>query len=189
FQLMVHSLEQCRLLEEELDGARIPAPLTLWLKLDSGMGRLGLAPAEYAEAWRRLAAKPWVARVVMATHLANASLPEDPLTGRQLEVFEGVRRQLPETSTSIASSAGLLSEPPLTSDLVRPGIMLYGSSPFPFSEVSLCAERLGLQPAMTLQSKLIAVKALRAGENVGYCSQFICPQDMTVGIVAVGYAD
>src|SRR5690554_1690437 len=159
FQLMVHSLEQCRLLEEELDGARLPAPLTLWLKMDSGMGRLGIAPADYAEAWRKLAAKPWAAQVVVASHLANASLPYDPLNAQQLERFEAARRALPQAPASLASSAGLLTEPPLLSDFVRPGIMLYGSSPFPFSDASLRAERLDLRPVMTLRSQLIAVKA------------------------------
>lgn len=189
FQLLVHSLEQLALLEEELDGRSLKSPLTLWLKMDSGMGRLGIPAADYLEAYRKLAAKPWASRVIMTTHLANASLPDDPLTAAQLQVFEAARVHLPDAPTSVASSAGILATPPIASGFVRPGIMLYGSSPYPFARPELRAERFDLQPVMTLQSKLIAVKALKAGENVGYCSQFVCPQDMTVGIVALGYAD
>src|SRR5690606_36193269 len=156
FQLMVHSLEQLTLLEEELDGFPMPAPLTFWLKLDSGMGRLGIAPADYPRAWRALAAKPWTERVVMTTHLANASLPQDPLTESQAATFTSLRGELPAALTSMASSAGLLAHPPLAGGFARPRIMLYGSSPFPFKSPALRAEPFGLQPVMALQSKLIA---------------------------------
>lgn len=189
FQLLVHSTAQLALLEEELDPLPLEEPLTLWLKMDSGMGRLGISPADYPAAFRRLAAKPWAGRVVMMTHLANASLPEDPLNHAQLGAFDAARGALDQPPASVASSAGILGQPARAGDFVRPGIMLYGSSPYSFAIPELRAERFGLRPVMSLHSKLISVKALKAGENVGYCSQFICPTDMTVGIVALGYAD
>ena len=187
FQLVVHSLEQLIELEQELDPVRLEQPLTVWLKMDSGMGRLGILQADYARAWQALKGKAWAAEPVMMTHLANSSMPGSELTVRQLQTFEALRRELRPELTSIPSSSGLLGG--ISSEWVRPGIMLYGSSPFPFHHAGLRAEALGLKPVMTLESKLIALKQLKAGDNVGYCSQFVCPKDMKVGIAAAGYAD
>jgi len=191
FQLVVHSPEQLTTLDEILSGMSVKNPLTLWLKMDSGMGRLGMTPASYATTWRALKARPYVKDVIMMTHLANSSIPESPLNIQQLQSFRYVEKQLAADKpvTSIPSSSGILSDLETASDWARPGIMLYGSSPFDWQREDLRREAFDLRAVMTLQARMIAVKDLVAGDNVGYCSQFICPHDMRVGIVSIGYAD
>jgi alanine racemase len=155
------------------------------------MGRLGIGASGYAATWRALKARPYVGDVVMITHLANASLPDSQLNIQQLQSFRYVEEQLAADKpvTSIPSSAGILSGLETTSAWARPGIMLYGSSPFDWQREDLRREAFNLKAVMTLQAQVIAVKALKAGDNIGYCSQFICPHDMRVGIVSIGYAD
>jgi len=190
FQLVVHSTSQLATIDDTLSKLALKAPLTLWLKMDSGMGRLGLSPQDYALAYQALQNRPYIDSVVMMTHLANSSMPESMLNTRQLQEFRQQEALLQgKCVTSIPSSSGILSELPVDCDWARPGIMLYGSSPFNFSEAHLRREQFGLQAVMTLQARIIAIKALKKGDNVGYCSQFICPQDMTVGIASIGYAD
>lgn len=191
FQLVVHSADQLALIDETLSGITLKQPLTLWLKMDSGMGRLGISPDGYAMTWRALAARPYVQRVVMMTHLANSSLPDSPLNARQLEAFRRVEDALADDDpvTSIPSSSGILSGLPTDSDWARPGIMLYGSSPFDWQHEDLRRDNFDLRAVMTLQARLIAVKDLQAGDNVGYSSQYVCPQAMRVGIASIGYAD
>ena len=191
FQLVVHSSDQLAQLDQILSGLSLKAPLTLWLKMDSGMGRLGIAPESYAQTYRALLGRPYVNRIVMMTHLANASVPGSPLNVRQLESFRQAETLLEDEhpETSIPNSAGSLSDLPIQSAWARPGIMLYGSSPFEYHEESLRREAFDLKAVMTLQARIIAVKDVKKGDNIGYCSQFICPRDMQVGIVSIGYAD
>ncbi|MDC0598240.1 alanine racemase [Gammaproteobacteria bacterium] len=192
FQLVVHSIEQLRLLDEEINKINVQQPLSFWLKMNSGMGRLGIAPAEYVKTYNALKNKTYTKEVIMMTHLANSSLPDSALNAEQLSVFNNIKNELDREhtiTTSIPSSSGILADLNTQSDWARPGIMMYGSSPFNFLEESLRREPLGLQNVMTLQSKIIAVQSLKAGDNVGYCSQFICPHDMNIGIVCIGYAD
>ncbi len=191
FQLVVHAPEQLKTLDELLSPLTLDEPLTLWLKMDSGMGRLGIDPSSYATTWRALKARPWVKDVVMMTHLANSSMPDSPLNLQQLKRFRDVESQLTEDKpvTSIPSSSGILSGLDTGCDWARPGIMLYGSSPFDWQQENLRREAFDLKAVMTLQAQLIAVKDLKAGDNIGYCSQFICPRDMRAGIVSLGYAD
>lgn len=190
FEVVIHQREHLAWLEQYLDRSPPPKPLTFWLKLDSGMGRLGLLPAEYPAIYRALAAKPWTRKVILMTHFANASLPDSGLNGQQLACFASINAQLQDNKpeTSLASSAVLLA---LDTNAVwaRPGIMLYGSSPFAWPDASRRRECFGLQAVMTLQARLISIKDLQAGDNVGYNSQFICPRAMRVGIVSAGYAD
>lgn len=193
FQCVVHSLEQLAMIDARLKKRPPPGPLGFWLKLDSGMGRLGIAPDDYVAAYRSLAAKPYCRQLVMMTHLANSSLPDSSLNALQLKQVARIRKKLleqfPRLATSQAASSGILGDDEIQSDWVRPGIMLYGSSPFPWNLQQYRAEQKGLLPVMTLQSRLIAVRDLKKGDNVGYCSQFICPTKMRIGIVSIGYAD
>ncbi|MGA0934264.1 MAG: alanine racemase [Pseudohongiellaceae bacterium] len=191
FQLVVHTPDQLRILEDTLGKMTLKAPLTLWLKMDSGMGRLGIDPATYATTWRALKGRPWVKDVIMMTHLANSSLPASPLNQQQIKAFRVVEEQLSAEHpvTSIPCSSGLLTSLDTQCEWARPGIMLYGSSPFAWSEASLRREAFDLKAVMTLEARIIAVKQLKAGDNIGYCSQFICPRDMRAGIVSIGYAD
>ena len=190
FQLVVPRLEHLAWLEEDLPKLALAEPLTFWLKLDSGMGRLGLAPQDFAAAFRNLQAKAWCKEVVMITHLANASLPDSPLNQQQLACFAQLHEELRYVPhmTSIGASAALLALD-TQADWARPGIMLYGSSPFAWNDTTRRRENFGLKPAMTLEARLLHVADHKAGDNIGYNSQFICPCPMRVGIVACGYAD
>ncbi|UUX96325.1 alanine racemase [Aquabacterium sp. J223] len=161
-------------------------PHRVFLKLNSGMNRLGFAPAAFRGAWARLNALPQVDEISLMTHFADADL--DGGTEAPLKVFEAVTQDLPG-ERSLANSAALLREgdrPAVRGDWVRPGILCYGSSPdFPAHGI----QHWGLQPAMSLRSRLIAVQALQAGDTVGYGSTFRAERALRLGIVACGYAD
>lgn len=176
---VIHHEDQLAMLER----AKLPAPPPIWIKVDSGMHRLGIAPDKVAEAWRRLNA---TAAQVMGfmTHLANADCRDDPLTLQQLSCFNQAVAAYPGLR-SIANSAGILTWPQSHGDWVRPGIMLYGASPFADS----VGESHGLKPAMSLHSQLMAVNRFKRGARIGYGGEWECPEDMPVGVVAIGYGD
>lgn len=179
-EVVVHSPWQVEMLER----IRLERPLRVWLKVDSGMHRLGLPPARVAEIYRRLQALQWVGRLAFLTHLACADDRGADYTRHQLATFERACAGLPG-ERSIANSAGLLAWPESRADWVRPGIMLYGASPF----ADALPERPPLRPAMTLSSVLIAAQRFRRGDPIGYAGAFVCPEDMPVGVVAMGYGD
>lgn len=181
FDIMVHSLEQIALLE----GSSVSTALNVWLKLDTGMNRLGLRPEEFAAAYARLQRVGAVAAPpVLTTHLACADDRDNPMTARQIQVFSDVTRGLPG-ARSIANSAGLLGWPAACGDWVRPGLMLYGVAPF----IGSVAAQLGLRPVMTLQSEVIAVKQVLAGETVGYGGAWRAERAIRMAVVAAGYGD
>lgn len=180
-QCVVHHATQLDMLER----AHLTQPLGIWLKIDTGMHRLGFLPERAADAYARLLRCANVAQpIALMTHLANADAPEDASTAAQLESF---RRTIAEWSgpRSIANSAGLLAWRDSHADWVRPGVMLYGVSPFAQGD----GGDFDLKPAMTLSSSLIAVNRYRRGDAIGYGGSWICPEDMPVGVVAVGYGD
>lgn len=182
-ELVVHAGWQLEALEQ----AHVSAPLRLWLKVDSGMHRLGFAVDEVAAVWRRINALPAYTvepEIGFMTHLACADDRDNPMTYRQLEAFEEACRCF-GGPLSAANSAGLLGWPASHFDWVRPGIMLYGASPFSDRQPM----DFSLRPAMTLQGRLVAVKHLSAGQVVGYGATWSCPQDMPIGVVSVGYGD
>ena len=179
-QLVVHDHWQLDLLETLPQGARI----SLWIKLDSGMHRLGFPLSEAGNLWTRIQARPeWDCRGWM-THLACADELENPATVEQVAAFNSALKGLPG-ARSIANSAGLIAWPNTRTDWVRPGLMLYGASPFP----DKTAADLGLKPAMKLESRLIAVHRFAKGDGIGYGARYRCPEDMPVGVVAAGYGD
>lgn len=158
-------------------------PQRVFLKLNSGMNRLGFAPAQYRSAWTRLNALPQVEEISHMTHFSDA----DGAVGvaRQLAVFEATTRDLPGES-SLSNSAALLRHANLACDWVRPGIAVYGSAPdFPANT----AAHWGLQPVMSLEARVIAVQNLQFGDTVGYGSNFVADAPMRIGVVACGYAD
>jgi len=160
FDLMVHSVEQLELLEARAGSAVISA----WIKVDSGMNRLGFRVEHFADAYARLRRIANVAAdPTLVTHLANADDRRDTKTVAQLQAFAAATAALPG-ERSIANFRGLLAWPDTRADWVRPGLVLYGVSPFP----SGTGADLGLRPAMTLQTEVIAVKEVREGETVGY---------------------
>ena len=160
------------------------AALTVWLKLDSGMHRLGLDPVQFRAAHARLSALPQVAQIVMMSHFARADELDSPRTAEQLAVFAAATAGL-AGQTSLCNSPALLGWPQVRSDWARPGLMLYGADPF----AQATATSAGLRPVMTLRSKIIAVRELAAGEPLGYGARFVAQAPTRVGVVAMGYAD
>ena len=159
------------------------APHRVFLKMNSGMNRLGLRPAAFRAAWSRLNALPQVAEISLMTHFSDADVLDGTLQQRQ--VFEHATADLPG-ERSLSNSAALLRLGACNADWVRPGVMLYGASP---DHPEHSALHWGLQPAMTLQSSLVAVQQLQAGDAVGYGSSYVAPSAQRIGVVACGYAD
>lgn len=179
-QIVVHNPEQLTMLEQAPAGK----PLDCWVKLDTGMHRLGFAPAQLAEIHARLDNCDNVAVISLMTHFACADTPAHAMNAQQLQTFNAVCGNY-DLPCSLANSAALLSMPASHADWVRPGIMLYGSSPLRDTD----AASLGLRPVMTLRSELIAVQQCQAGDSVGYGADWQCDEAMRIGIVAIGYGD
>lgn len=156
----------------------------VWIKLDSGMHRLGFPAVDANAVYERVRAIDGVEIAGWLTHLACADDPDDPATAQQLGCFEQATAALPG-ERSLANSAGVCAWSASHADLVRPGIMLYGASPL--AETS--AEALDLTPAMTLRAPLISVGTVAAGERIGYGGTWRTPEAMPVGVVAIGYGD
>jgi len=161
-------------------------PHRVFLKMNSGMNRLGFPPERYRAAWTRLNALPQVEEITLMTHFSDADGPKG--IGAALAAFDAVTHDLPGERTLSNSAATLRHGDVLAgrSDWVRPGILVYGSAP-DFPEHS--AAGWGLQPTMTLASKIIGVQELKAGDTVGYGSSFTADGPLRIGIVACGYAD
>ena len=185
-EIVVHNESQLALLE-----ASAAPPTVVWLKVDTGMHRLGIDISETEKYLNRLSVCPAVSSVRLMSHLAKADVPGDPMTDIQVQRFKEIAADF-EGDVSIANSAAILEwqDSPVAarsgSDLwVRPGIALYGISPFP----GRTGNDLGLMPVMEFESHVIAVKAVRAGETVGYGGTWAASQDTTIAIVSAGYGD
>jgi alanine racemase len=175
-ETVIHTDEQVAMLK------RAACELPVWLKFDSGMHRLGFEPERFAKIVAEV--RPYAKPLRLMTHFANAHRRGDPSMLRQLSVFNAMAGAAKE-ERSLANSGAILSLPQAHADWVRPGLMLYGVSPI----ADCSASSLGLRPAMTLESRLISVRQVAAGEAVGYGGAFVCPEDMPIGVVAYGYAD
>jgi len=158
----------------------------VYLKMNTGMNRLGFAPARFRSAWVRLNALPQVDEISLMTHFAHADDAQG--VDAQMQVFKDTSHDLPG-ERSLANSAAVLrhgTHPEVVADWVRPGIALYGSAPdHPLHN----AAHWGLRPAMSLRSQIIATQDLKAGDQVGYGGVFKAPSDMRMGVLACGYAD
>jgi alanine racemase len=176
--IAVHSAEQLRMLK------MLPpdSGLDILLKINTGMNRLGFSPAEFPAALAALQSSPAVGQITLMTHFANA----DDARGVAWQMAE-LERLTADLSLprSLANSAAILRYPETHGDWVRPGIMLYGSSPFADKTAAEC----GLKPVMTLASEIIAIRQLGRGDTVGYGGMFTAGRDMRIGVVACGYAD
>jgi alanine racemase len=175
---VVHDLEQVRMLETTV----LPRPLEVFVKVNTGMNRLGFAPGNVADVCKRLSSSPSVAALRLMMHFARAE--EDDGLKEPLGVFEAACKGLPYPR-SIANSAGIIRFPEVGGDYVRAGIMLYGATPFPYDT----AEMLGLKPVMTLRSSIISVQDLKANESVGYGAIYTASRPHRIGVIACGYAD
>lgn len=179
-QCVVHCAEQVELLER----TTVEWPVWVWLKIDTGMHRLGIVPRQTQPLAARLQACPAVAGVRLMSHLACADDRTSGATSDQLQRFDQCTAEL-SAEHSLANSAAVLAWPAAHRQWVRPGIMLYGSSPFPEDD----GPQWDLRPAMTLQTRLISVQQRRRGERIGYGATYQCPEDMLVGVAAIGYGD
>jgi len=178
----VHSDEQIHMLATH----KTETPHRVYLKMNSGMNRLGFKPHNYRAAWTRLNALPQVDEISLMTHFSDADGERG--VQHQLQIFNATVRDLPG-ERSLCNSAAILRHSELgveVGDWVRPGIALYGSSPD--APVHTAAE-WSLHSAMTLSSKIIATQSLQKGDTVGYGSSYVAEQDILIGVVACGYAD
>lgn len=181
FHVIFHHESQLEWLEK----SSLPLPLRVWLKIDSGMGRLGFSLDSAKNAYQRLSQNPQIVQPIgIISHFACADEEKHPLNAQQIQAYQTFIHGLPGPK-SFANSPAIFHFPQAHYDVVRPGLALYGVSPLPEKS----AKELGLKPVMTLQTRLIATHLLKKGSSIGYGSQFICPEDMWVGVVAMGYGD
>jgi alanine racemase len=181
---VVHHSAQLEMLEAHPPGPG-QGPLRVWLKLDSGMHRLGFPAVDAVQVHARLRALPGISDdIVLMTHFASSDAFADNQTAAQVAAFERATIGLPG-ERSLSNSAAVLGWPMAHAQWVRPGGALYGISVVP----GRSGEEFGLRPAMTLASRLIAINPVRAGEAVGYGGRWRAPEDMHIGVVALGYGD
>lgn len=183
---VVHQLDQIEMLFHD----RLIKPMPVFLKLNTGMNRLGFRLADAQAAYERLISLPQVSDVTVMTHFADADHTRG--TAWQLERLFASWPAVVNCRTSFANSAALITGPAdrkVLGDVVRPGIMLYGSSPWGSNVDGKSAKDLGLRPVMTLRSKIIAIQEILPGERVGYGGNFTAERLMRIGVVACGYAD
>ena len=177
----VHCNEQIAMLEK----TRLNQQVCVHLKMNTGMNRLGFKPHEYRAAFERLRTIPSVGSISFMTHFANAEekghvrMPVEEQYVRFQRGSDGLPGE-----RNLSNSAAILLHPGLHTDWVRPGVMLYGGTPG-----SKTALEFGLKPAMTLNSEIIQIVDIEAGDAVGYGSLFVAPKPMRIGVVACGYAD
>ncbi|MDQ3206532.1 MAG: alanine racemase [Pseudomonadota bacterium] len=176
----VHQAGQLQMLEQAPSGA----PVDCWLKVDSGMHRLGFPPGQVRDAHARLAALPGVGEIVLMNHFASSDEPGSAVTQVQMRVFAEATAGL-AGARSLANSAAVFDCPEAHADWLRPGGTLYGMS---LVEGRTGADH-GLRAAMSFHTRLIAVHRIARGERIGYSGTWTCPEDMPVGVAAVGYGD
>lgn len=182
----VHDYQQLLLLEN--NKLIQHKKLRVWLKIDTGMHRLGISPEDFQSVYERLNALPFIVKpFVVCSHLADADNADQAFTKKQLHCFEKITQSIPNEK-SILNSAGILAYPKSPYDWIRPGLMLYGVSPFPLNDPHNALMK-NFQAAMTLTSKLIAIKNVNAGEKIGYSCTFTAKHAMKIGIVGMGYGD
>lgn len=183
-QIVVHQDQQLAMLENSTVTSTLSAPLDVHIKINTGMNRLGFTVDRVPSVYARLRALSCVGNISFMTHFANAENNQAVLTAdSQYQQFCAVTKGL-DGESSVANSAGVLHHKELKADWIRPGVMLYGASP-----TGMDALAWGLLPAMTLQSRIIALQTLQAGEFVGYGSVFKADKPTRVGVIACGYAD
>ena len=162
----------------------VSSAIDVWIKVDTGMHRLGISGNELDSYFGQLRNCRNVKNVFVMSHFANADVISNALNNKQLESFIKVTNDI-EVACSMANSAAIMRLPKSHFEIVRPGIMLYGSSPF--ADVS--AADLGLQAVMQFESILIDIKVVKAGESIGYGSTYTADKEITMGVVAAGYGD
>jgi alanine racemase len=181
FTLVVHHQPCLEMLEKAVD----VKPFPVWMKINTGMNRLGFDPVEANDVYQRLKRLNVTQKPIgLMTHFAEADSTDVEATTRQIAIFRKAIQKI-EGPVSLANSAGILGWPEAHGDWVRPGLILYGASPY--------AEKVGidhgLTPVMTLWSRIITIKQIKKGEKIGYGGTWSAPDDMRIGVVGVGYGD
>jgi alanine racemase len=179
-ELTLHHAHQVRMLERY---GHAPTP-RLWMKIDSGMHRLGVEGAEVSDLWSRLSRLPGTEQVNLISHFATADSPDDSRLLDQIRRFDSAVEGL-DGEHCLANSAAILNHPSTHRDWVRAGILLYGISPLS----GLSGAELGLRPAMTLEAEIMAINRVPAGDAIGYGARFVAERDLKVGVVSIGYGD
>ena len=180
-QAVIHSQQQVA----ALLSADLPSPLQIWLKLDSGMHRLGFSAEQFDAVYQQLSNCRNIRQPInLITHFNCADELDNPITGEQINLFKAHIKK-DSGLNSLASSAATLAWPDAHFDMIRPGIALYGVSPFADKD----AQQFNLKPVMTLKSRLIAVREHKAQQSVGYGATWTAQQDTKLGVVAIGYGD
>lgn len=169
----------------ELEEAELETPINVWLKMDTGMHRLGIRPEQCKEAINRLKHNPNVVQPArLMTHFGCADERDNPITQKQIDIFDDLTEGI-EGEQSIANSAGVIAWPSSRRDWIRPGISLYGVSPM----LDNTATEHNLKPVMTLTTDLIAIHEVKQDEIIGYGGIWRAPKDTQIGVVAIGYGD
>ncbi|HKK55299.1 alanine racemase [Marinobacter sp.] len=180
FEPVIHSEHQLHWLQ---DGKAAPA---LWIKVNTGMNRLGFSPDQLSGVMSVLSAAGRQQQVTgFVTHFACADDAQSDNTARQTECFVRATQPWPKLARSVANSAAHFLQGQALFDWTRPGIMLYGGSPM----IGKLGPDLGLESVMTLEAELTSVRTIKAGESVGYGGAFTASEPMRMGIVAIGYGD
>lgn len=182
-QAVIHSDYQIKL----LTGNKLKQPIQAWLKIDTGMSRLGITPQDAVKVYQQLLDSKRVAKIRLMTHFANADLLDDKFTQRQLQLFEQACKGIPEGEKSAANSAATLAFSNTHYDWVRPGLALYGISPFQSGQSQ--PDTSDLLPVMSLHAPIISIKTCCKGDRIGYGGTYTCQHDMRVAVAALGYAD
>ena len=182
-QPVIHSDYQIDLLKK----SKFKQSIQVWLKIDTGMNRLGFPVERSLQAYQQLSELKCINKIRVMTHFSHADLLSDEITQRQLQRFEKACKQLPDTERSAANSAAAIAYSNSHYQWVRPGLGLYGISPF---QADLCHPDISeLKPVMSVHAPIISIKQCKQGEQIGYAGQYTCPRDMRVGVAAIGYAD
>jgi alanine racemase len=181
FTLVVHHLPQVEMLEQ----CQIDKPFRIWLKINTGMHRLGIAMDDFAAVYARLLRASAVEKPIgLMTHFAESDKVDGVVTRRQIDLFGKLTAGLPGPR-SLANSAAIMGWSEAHGNWVRPGLMLYGASPF----AGTLGSDYRLKPVMTMWSRLIGISSIKKGARVGYGSTWEAPQDMLLGVVGAGYGD
>lgn len=180
FWCVIHNQVQIKALDQQ----QLSKPISVWLKMDTGMHRVGLPPSEYNAAYTKLKNAHNVKDIVLMSHFACADDLSQTTTKQQMQRFENITKQI-NAPISLANSAATLSNLQARKQFQRPGIMLYGASPF--NEAHPIADQL--KPVMSLTSQIISIRDVPINEGVGYGFRHQCEKPTKVGTVAIGYAD
>lgn len=180
-QTIVHNQAQL----DAICQAKLDEPLKVWLKIDTGMHRLGIAPEQFQHFYKTLSAQPNVQKpIVLMSHMGCADDTDNQFSGEQIAQFDQLTAGLVE-ERSMANSAGICAWPNSHYQWLRPGLMLYGVSPM----LKQNATELAIKPVMTLKASVIAIRQVKAGETVGYGAAWQAQQDTHIGVIAIGYGD